>query len=635
MENNVTENEITETVKNEPANESVQPLVADSAEEAIEVLAEKVEEATPVVEATPAEEIAPVVETPIAVLAEPKALEIEDDGFDFASMVDESLKGLTLRFRRGAQVKGTVCGMDDKSVFLNVRSTQEGVVDRREFLNDEGEMTVKIGDAVDAMVVDNRNDILLLTVKMDGVLAAQHLGDAFKAGLPVEGKFAEERKGGYTVDIGGVDAFCPYSQADLRPLPEGTSLVGMPGVFLITQLTEDGDCVVSRRRVLEQERSKKRDALKYDLKVGDKITGEVTRVMDFGAFVELGGIEGMIPASELSWSGRRMMPSEVLSVGDRAEVMVKDIDWDRDRVSLSYRGAKIPWENIIEEFHEGRTVRGTVVRMESFGVFVELGNDVEGLLHVNEMSNYFHKRIKRPEDVYQIGDEVSVTINKIDMERHRISLVLPNDGTHMTWDEIADEFTPGTLCEGVITRIEPFGVFVELEDELEGLLHISKIGSAMRRHLKSPEEVYQVNDEVVVEVESVDPERHRISLRLPPKAVTAEEATHTIEVGETYEGTVKFLKPFGVIIDLGNRNTGLLHQSQTGDKVIHKVGDKVTVVVESIGDDNKISLVLPESLAAKAEEAELREWFAQKTETQKAENAGSMADAFDALNIEF
>lgn len=560
-----------------------------------------------------------------------KGVEIVNDVFDYEAMVEASLKNLQIKFRTGAQIKGVVCGMDDKSVFLNVKSTQEGILDRRELLDENGEMTVKVGDEIDAMILSTKNDLLMLTAKMDGVLAAQHLDDAFKAGLPVEGRFGDERKGGYSVDIGGVTAFCPYSQADLRPLPQGTSLSGIPGVFLITQLTDD-DCVVSRRRILEQERNKKRDALKFNLKIGDKITGEVTRIMDFGAFVELGGIEGMIPASELSWSGRRVIPSEILKEGDRAEVIVKDIDWERERVSLSYRGAKIAWESIAEEFHPGRTVRGTIMRMESFGAFVELGNEVEGLLHVNEMSNYFHKRVKRPEDVYKIGDEISVTIHNIDDERHRISLLLPPDGTHMTWEEIEEEFTPGTLCEGIITRMESFGVFVELEDEVEGLLHISKIGSALRRHIKSPDEVFHMGEELVVEIESVDAERRRISLRLPPKEVSADESV-SLEIGQTYEGVVKFMKPFGVIIDLGNRHTGLLHQSQTGDKIIHKIGDKVNVVIEAIGEDDKISLTLPESLAAKAEEAELREWFDKKDEVKTVNELSAISDAFNGIDL--
>lgn len=551
---------------------------------------------------------------------------------DFEALLNQSMEGLTLRFGNGQQVKGKVCFIDDKSVFINLHSRQEGVVDRAEFLDKEGNLTVELGSEVEAMVVSTRNDVFQLTVRMEGALAAAHLSEAFAAGIPVEGRFKEERKGGYTVDIGGVDAFCPYSQADLRPLPEGTSLSGVTATFIITQLTDD-DMVVSRRKVLEHDRIKQKEALKFTLKVGDRLTGEVTRVMEFGAFVDIGGIEGMIPGAELSWSGKRIAPSEMLHEGDRAEVIIKAIDWDRDRITLSYRGAKMSWENIADQFRAGSNRRGTVTRIEPFGVFVELENDIEGLLHISQIAAAFHKRIKSPADVYRIGDEITVRIEGTDDERHRISLSVAPDGTRMTWDEIVQEFEPGTLCEGIITRLESYGAFVELETDLEGLLHISRIGNAFRRRIKNPEEVFKVGDEVIVEVESVDPERHRISLSLPEKEVTPKEEVK-IKIGDAFDGIVKQLKPFGAVVDLGNGVSGLLHQSQTGDRVVNRVGDCLKVVIREIQEDGrKISLELPTAADAKREEEEIRQWLDKKEKTVDVKAGSGLDNPFSGIDL--
>lgn len=575
---------------------------------------------TPVEPQTAAVKTAPVPEAPL----------IENDVDDFEAMIARSLEGLTLRFRSGAQVKGTVSRIDGKSVYVFLNGRQEGIIDRLELLKD-GELTVKVGDEIEAMVLSSRDDQLLLTVKMSSAAAATHLADAFNGGIPVEGKFVLERKGGYTVDIGGVEAFCPYSQADLRPLPEGTSLAGVPATFLITQLSED-DVVVSRRKLLEKEREKSRDALKLSLKIGDRVTGEVTRVMEFGAFVDIGGTEGLIPAAELSWSGKRVAPSDMLKEGDRAEVIVRAIDWDRDRITLSYRGAKISWETLAEQFRVGSTCRGTVIRIEPFGVFVEIGGDVDGLLHISQIANALRKRVKDPGDLYKIGDELTVRIEGVDNERHRISLSLPPEGFQMGWDEIAEEFAPGTLCEGIVTRMEPFGAFVELEDGLEGLLHISRIGNAFRRRIKTPEEVLSVGEEIVVEVDSVDVERRRISLSMPDQNSGAAQETE-VRPGDRITGIVKGIKPFGVVVELGGGLSGLLHQSQTGDKVIHRVGDSVTVVVRDVSEDKRrIGLELPEAAEVQHEEAAVREWLDRNSQSvQSPEN--TFNDAFNGLKL--
>lgn len=563
-------------------------------------------------------------EVPVAV--------IDNDVDDFEAMINQSLEGLTLRFKNGEQVKGRVSRIDGKSVYINLKSRQDGIIDRAEFLDKEGNLSVNLDDEVEAMVLSTRNDTLQLTVKMDGLMAAGHLSEAYAAGIPVEGRFKEERKGGYTVDVGGVDAFCPYSQADLRPLPAGTSLVGVTGTFLITQLSEDGDVVVSRRRILERDREKQKEALKFTLKIGDRITGEVTRIMEFGAFVDLGGTEGLIPAAELSWSGKRVSPSDMLREGDRAEVIVKAIDWERDRISLSYRGAKIPWEAIADQYRIGSTCRGTVMRIEPFGVFVEIGDDVDGLLHISQIANALHKRIKSPGEIYKVGDEVTVRIESIDDERHRISLTLPPEGFQMGWDEIAEEFAPGTLCEGIVTRLEPFGAFVELEDGLEGLLHISRIGNAYRRRIKTPQEVLSVGEEIIVEVEAVDPERRRISLSLPEKE-SASAKEMEIKMGDRFDGIVKFIKPFGVVIELGGGLSGLLHQSQTGDRVIHRIGDCVPVIVSEVSEDKRrISLILPDAVETQKEEAEIREWL-DRNQAPETNGCGAFDNAFNGLKL--
>lgn len=493
----------------------------------------------------------PVTSHPLSVEQEEQYLEVKTKDLvedfnsdDFAAMMEGGLKDLRLHFERGEKIVGKVCRVDEKNVYVDIKSTQEGIIDKVEFINKEGELTVQVGDIVEAFVVDTRKGITL-SVKLGGDLIDSNLDEAFKNGIAVEGKFIAERKGGYTVSIGSGEAFCPYSQADLF-VTQGHSLVGVQGLFIITQYS-DRDMVVSRKKVLVQEQKKQIEALKWSMKVGDRLAGEVVKVLDFGAFVDIGGIQGMIPASELSYTGKRQNVSDVLSVGDRVEVIVKALNWEAEKITLSYRGAKT------------------------------------------------------------------------------------------SWHDIESEFTQGLLCEGVVTRIESYGAFVEIDDEVEGLLHISSVAETLNRRVKSLHDVMNVGDTIIVEIDAVDIEKHRISLLYSYENLTQEDKQYIkdkkdgVGAGQSYTGTVSFIKPFGVIVDLGAGRSGLLHQSATGGKITHKIGETVDVVVRDVAEGGKrVSLILA---GATEEENPLDDWMHHKATIQQEGELNSMASLLGEIKF--
>ena len=352
------------------------------------------------------------------------------DEMDFASLFEQSMK-VNMSIRNGDKVKGTVIAIDKSNVFVNLGGRQDGVMDVKDFVDADGAITVQVGDQVDAVVAGSDSDGIRLRksigsrgrVEIDTAVA-----EAFQSKIPIEGKVTGERKGGYTVQISSREAFCPISQIDARGVKkEPADYIGNSYTFIVTEYGEDGrNLVVSRRRVLEEEAAQSRAKLLAGLQEGDTLDGVVTNVMAYGAFVDLGGVEGMIHVSELSWD-RGVKPEDVVKSGDRLTVKVLSVERgegkQRDRIALSLKRAELgPWERLAQDgtFQVGGKYTGKVTRLAEFGAFVQLAPGLEGLAHISQLG--VEKRVNHPSEVLKAGQSVEVTVLNIDFEAKRISL---------------------------------------------------------------------------------------------------------------------------------------------------------------------------------------------------------------------
>ncbi len=411
----------------------------------------------------------------------------------------------------GDLVRGTVMDITDDLVFVDTGTKLDGVAERSELTGDDGELAVTVGDEVELYVVARDGGGIRLSKAISGVGGLHMLEQAQENALPVEGRVTGTVKGGFSVDILQRRAFCPVSQMDTAYVEDPEQYVGQAFQFLVIKLEQRGrNVVLSRRKLLEREREEEARRLESELHEGDEVTGRVTRLASFGAFVEIGpGVEGLVHISELGWS-RVEEPSVAVAVGD--EVRAKVLSMERDtkgrlKVSLSMRQAMPdPWLGVGGKYSDGQKVTGKVVRLADFGAFVELEPGVEGLVHVSEMS--FTKRVLNPADEVAVGDEVSVTVREVDLERRRISLSL-RDAAGDPWLEAPDKYTPGTTVRGRVEKVERFGVFVALEPGVVGLLPKSNFAKAAK-----PADLDRLSpgDEVAVLVEAVRLAERRISL---------------------------------------------------------------------------------------------------------------------------
>jgi len=442
----------------------------------------------------------------------------QSSGQDFGAYLEANLASLRTEFHVGDKIEGVVTATGRTSVFVDIRARSDGIIERSELTDDDGNLTVEVGDQITAYYVGfHHEEGIRLSIRMAGRVAEATFDDAYETGIPVEGKVTEERKGGYTVELAGQEAFCPYSQIDLfRREPE--TYIGQRFAFVITENSEGGrNLVLSRRTLLEREREQQREQLQESLAVGDFVDGKVTRLMPFGAFVDIGGVEGLVHVSELGW-GHGTKPEDVLQPGQSVRVVVLQLDWKEERFSLSLkRAAGDPWETVetSDNYLVGQRLEGTIVQLAPFGAFVELEPGIQGLVHVSQLGA--GKRINHPDEVVSIGDRVEVVISNIDFERRRIALTM--DGTLGADIEQFDDLPgivvqPGSRVTGVIDGVRDFGAFVRLPDERSGLLHVSEIelrGSTNQR--RALFDMFPPGSSIEVVVREIRGDR--ISLTLP------------------------------------------------------------------------------------------------------------------------
>jgi small subunit ribosomal protein S1 len=433
---------------------------------------------------------------------------------DFESLLNAQLNNYRRGFNPGDRVRGVVSNISGQYVTLDVNAKREGLVPVADLTNQDGSLRCKVGESVEVIFAGMQDGAFLFSGSMGArQLIDRSLADAYAQKMPVEGVVEKEINGGYEVTVSGKRAFCPFSQINLFRV-EGAEYVGHKFNFLISEYGEDdrgANVVVSRRALLEKEREVQRQELVEELFVGMIATGTVTRIVEFGVFVDLGGAEGLIPLKEVAWA-RDVKPEDVVKVGDKVDVQIKDLDWDRNRISLSLRGAQgDPWNDAAARFPQGSTFTGKITKLEKFGAFAQIIPGVEGLIPIGKLGG--GRRLMSAREAVTEGQELLLQVDSIDFDRHRFSL--------KPVDERVKALKPGELAEGakvegIVESIQPFGVFVRLSEEKTGLLHISETDTPKGGNpVAKLERAFPPSSKIEVVVKSLD--NNRISLTLPAK----------------------------------------------------------------------------------------------------------------------
>jgi small subunit ribosomal protein S1 len=431
------------------------------------------------------------------------------DGDSFAELLDSYTSGIGEDVRVGDRIRGEILSIGKESVFVDTGTKIDGVVDKTELLDERGELPCKVGETLELYVVAFNGNEIRLSKALSGVGGLEALKEAYHEGIPVEGKVKGQIKGGFHVEVMGKKAFCPMSQIDVIPGENLEQHIGKSYPFLITQFEDRGrNIVLSRAELLKREQKKAAEAFLEELKVDSERQGRVTRLMPYGAFVEIfPGVDGMVHISEISWS-RLENPNEALNVGDAVRVRIIGMEkGEGGRISLSIKQLEgDPWESLEGKVREGDKVMGKVKRCTGFGAFVELFPGVEGLVHISEMS--YTKRVMKPEEVVTVGDQVPVVVKEINVKRRRVSLSI-KDAEGDPWLEVPQRYTTGQSLEGILEKKEKFGYFVSLEPGVTGLLPMSKI-----RDLQKPSLVENLKegDSILVFIERINMEERKITL---------------------------------------------------------------------------------------------------------------------------
>ncbi len=463
--------------------------------------------------------------------------------------------------KENSVIRGRVISVQDEHVIVDVSYKSEGVIDINEFRDADGQVTVAVGDEIDVYLdrlEDDDGRLILSKERADMMKAWDEISKAVERDEVVEGTIVARVKGGLAVDI-GVRAFLPGSQVDLRPVKNLDKLIGSRASFKIIKFNKKrGNIVLSRRVLLEQEREERRKETLEKIKVGSIIDGTVKNITDYGAFIDLGGIDGLLHITDMSW-GRINHPSELFHVGDEIQVRILKFDPENQRVSLGYKQIREdPWETASQKYPIGAVVQGKVVSLPDYGAFVELEDGIEGLVHISEMT--WNKRIKHPSKLLSIGDEVEAVVLDLDLENKRISLGMKQLETN-PWDLVETKYPIGSVITGNVRNITDFGIFVGIEEGIDGLVHISDLSWGQR--IKHPSEKYKKGDEVTAKVLNIDRDQERFSLSIkhltedPWQSVNAKYF-----LGQVVEGEVVHVADFGAFLELEDGIEGLVHISE-------------------------------------------------------------------------
>src|SRR5216684_805886 len=537
---------------------------------------------------------------------------------DFESLMEQSLRAP----RPGEVLTGTVLLITRDNVIIDINYKCEGQVPLAEFLDHEGKVAVSEGDEVDVYFEGTETEngtVMLSHAKAEKFKVWRELERAFQTETPVEGVVLGKVKGGLQVDI-GVPAFLPGSHVDLRPARNLDRYVGQRGRFQILKFNRArGNVVVSRRSVIERERTSLKEQTLKVLEEGVILEGAVKNITDYGAFVDLGGIDGLLHITDMSW-GRLQHPSEAVKVGDKVKVVVLKYDPARERVSLGMKQIMPdPWTKATESYPVSARLRGKVVSVTDYGAFVELEKGVEGLIHVSEMS--WSKRAVHPSKVVNVGDMVEVQVLGVDEGNRRISLGLKQTEPN-PWQELAQKHTPGTRVTGKVKSVTDFGIFVEIEPGIDGLVHVSDL--SWTKKIKHPSELFKKGDEVEAMVLGIDVEQERVSLGIKQLALDPwDTVAQRYPLNTRVRGKVSSVADFGVFVELEEGIEGLIHISQLSNERVdkpsslYKVGDEVeTIVVQVDSKERRIGLSI-KALRQHEEREEMQAYLKREHEAQR------------------
>ena len=517
-------------------------------------------------------------------------------------------------FKEGSIVKGRILEIRPREVLVDIGYKSEGVISASQFEDEE----IQVGDEVEVLLERLENDEGMVCLSKEKAAHKQNwdkIVAVYKGSGLIKGKVKSVVKGGLMVNV-GVEAFLPGSQIDIIPPKDLQQFVGNTYDFKIVKINDDRkNVVLSRRELIEQERSEKRAKFLEGVNIGDIVKGTVKNLTDFGAFIDLDGMDGLLHITDMTW-GRLGHPSELLKIGQELEVVVLDINKEKERVSLGLKQIQHnPWDKIEERFAVGSKVKGKITNLVPYGAFVEIEEGVEGLIHVSELS--WTKRITRPSDVLTVGQEVEAVVLGVNKEEQKISLGVRQLEAN-PWDEIEHRYQIGRQVKGQVRNMTAYGAFVELEEGIDGMIHVSDL--SWTRKINHPSEILKKNDEVEAVVIDIDKQNQRISLGVkqleddPWKLID-----DRYKIGDLVQGKVTKLASFGAFVQLADDIDGLVHISQISEERIEKVKDVLKVGQEV------------EARVIKVDKAERRIGLSIKAANYSEEDLKREADAFDTI----
>ncbi|MGN0871510.1 MAG: 30S ribosomal protein S1 [Victivallales bacterium] len=490
--------------------------------------------------------------------------------------MDELLNGTekSNNFAEGSIVPGKIVEKRQDGALVDIGYKAEGFIPSTEFRNWS---EAQVGDNVDVFLeaIENENNMPEISLsKANFIKSWEKITSEYGEGSIIKGLMKHRVKGGIIIDLNGVEAFLPGSQIDIGPVKNMDEFIGKEYDLKILKINQDRkNIVVSRRELLEESRKDRRSALLKEMEVGQIRKGIVKNITDFGAFIDLGGVDGLLHITDMSW-GRISHPSEMLELGQEIEVMILDIDFEKERVSLGLKQkTKNPWDEVESKYAVGNIVKGRIVNIMPYGAFVEIEQGVEGLIHVSEMS--WTKRVTKAGDVVSVGEEVEAVVLDIDKEGKKISLGL-RQKTRNPWEVLAEKYPAGSRIKGKVRNMTSYGAFVEIENDIDGMIHVSDM--SWTRKINNPNEVLKVGDEVDAVILDIDPQQQRISLGLKQ---TEDDPWANIEtlykIGDVVKGKVTKITAFGAFIELSHKIDGLVHISQISKDRVEKVKDKLAL----------------------------------------------------------
>ena len=546
--------------------------------------------------------------------------------FSFESALEDYLSPDIGDLEENSIVKGKVVSITDDSVLVDVNFKSEGQVPAQEFLDSAGNLTVAVGDNVDVYVVRKDEGAVILSFeKAKRMQIFDQLEDVQEKGGVIKGHIVRRIKGGYTVDIDGIDAFLPGSHVDLRPVPDMDALVSQEFEFRVLKINRRrSNVIVSRRVLLEEERDYKRQDLLGTLEEGQMVVGKAKNITEYGVFIDLGGLDGLLHITDMSWR-RIRHPKEMISVGQELELKVLSFDKENNKVSLGLKQlVSDPWQDITARFPEGMKGQGKVTNLVDYGAFVELESGVEGLVHISEMS--WTRKLRHPSQMVRVGDEVEVVILGVDGDKKRISLgmkqVKPNP-----WELVAQKYPEGTILEGTIKNITEFGMFIGIEDGIDGLIHVSDI--SWIKKVRHPNEMFKTGDVVQAKVLTVDQESEKFTLGI--KQLVDDPWGHvpnTYPVGCTVKGLITNITDFGLFVEVEEGIEGLVHVSELSGKKVkapaetYKEGQEIQAkVIHVSAEERRLGLSIKQ-IRDEEERKKPKEYRSGPTET--GQNLGDL-----------